>query len=323
MDKSAKQKTTALWLFRLCLILGLLIIPSIVPITWMNASLSDDSRKDERRLLALEHRVGELERRILNQTLVGKVDALNKTKSKEDGSVRDITSEPTASEQPSRLGTAQLELPKSTTPIDPLATRIQRRLALVETVIRWRRSDDAGKELSHHNAGIGVVHGLAGDLLVQRSIADPWSDLTLRMQRELAQKKGGSAQVLYRIWGSGLQVIGDSGKVNSQNAMIFDQALRMDTLGKDLVRLQNVGFPGEDDDPAVLPSLNDTVLGFRWPNALRAGLPEQTNPIQTELAFGVSSPSCSGCVLFNVQGYLIGHVDAMGTHQLLPGMEQP
>ena len=43
-------------------------------------------------------------------------------------------------------------------------------------------------------------------LLVQRSVADPWSDPTLRMQRDLAQKKGGSRQVLYRIWGSGLQV---------------------------------------------------------------------------------------------------------------------
>ena len=283
----------------------------------MNASLSDDSGQDDARLKALEQRVAELERRALNQSLVAKIAASNSV------SAQATPSERSPLEQPSQIGTNQLKLPKSSAPIDPLATRIQRRLALVETVIRWRRSDDSGRELSHHSAGIGVVHGLTGDLLVQRSVADPWFDPTLRMQRELAQKKGGSAQVLYRIWGSGLQVVGDRGKVNSQNAMIFDQPLRMEALGSDLVRLQNVGFPGEDDDPAVLPSLNDTVLGFRWPAALRAGLPEQTSPIQTELAFGVLSPSCAGCVLFNAQGFLIGHVDQTGKHQFLPGMEQP
>ncbi len=322
MANPAKQKTTALWLFRLCLVLGLLIIPSILPITWMNASRRDDRGRDDLRVKALEQRVAELERRVLSQTLASKVAASNKS-SVQSPSALESRVEPEALEGTDALANPQLKLPSSGAPIDPLATRIQRRLALVETVIRWRRSDEAGRELSHHSAGIGVVHGLSGDLLVQRTVADPWSDLTLRMQRELAQKKGGSAQVLYRIWGSGLQVLGDRGKVNSQNAMIFDQPLRMKTLGGDLVRLQNVGFPGEDDDPAILPSVNDTVLGFRWPSALRAGLPEQTNPIQAELAFGVPSPGCAGCVLFNAQGFLIGHVDAAGQHQLLPGMEQP
>ena len=287
----------------------------------MNAALIDNSDRDERRIQALEQRITELERRALKQTLVKHVAARNESDSSKSAA-SPAPSEAYASEGSTDLAATQLKLPKSSAPIDPLATRIQRRLALVETVIRWRRSDDSGKELSHHSAGIGVVHGVAGDLLVQRSIADPWSDPTLRIQRELAQKKGGSAQVLYRIWGSGLQVVGDGGKVNSQNAMVFAQPLRLEALGRDLVRLQNVGFPGEDDDPAVLPSLNDTVLGFRWPLALRAGLPEQTSPIQTELAFGVLSPSCSGCVLFNAQGYLIGHVDALGAHQFLPGMEQ-
>ena len=288
----------------------------------MRASLSDNSGRDDRRLDALEQRVAELERRHLKQALVAKTASLNSSSRKNERANPPVA-DASGSDGQNDLATTQLKLPKSTAPIDPLATRIQRRLALVETVIRWRRSDDAGKELSHHSAGIGVVHGAMGDLLVQRSIADPWFDPTLRMQRELAQKKGGSAQVLYRIWGSGLQILGDAARVNSQNAMIFDQPLRMETLGRDLVRLQNVGFPGEDDDAAALPSLNETVLGFRWPNPLRAGLPEQTSPIQTELAFGVLSPSCSGCVLFNAQGYLIGHVDGMGAHQLLPEMEQP
>ena len=288
----------------------------------MNASLSDDTGRDAIRLQALEQRVAELERRVLNQAVVRRV-AASTTAPVQSTTGQDARPEGGSLEQTSQLRTNRLKLPKSAAPMDPLATRIQRRLALVETVIRWRRTDESGKELSHHSAGIGVVHGLVGDLLVQRSVADPWSDPTLRMQRELAQKKGGSAQVLYRIWGSGLQVVGDRGKVNSQNAMIFDQPLRMEALSVDLVRLQNVGFPGEDDDPAVLPSVNDTVLGFRWPSALRAGLPEQTSPIQTELAFGVLSPSCAGCVLFNTQGFLVGHVDAVGKHQLLPGMEQP
>jgi hypothetical protein len=315
MGKRTSQQTKALWLFRLFLVLGLLIIPSVLPLTWMRASLSADDQVDEQRIKALELRIAQLERAQMQEPKpIKSPSALVKE------SVPPAVAQAQGNADPNR---GELGLPKSAAPLDPLVTRIQRRLALVETIIRWRRSEETREELVHHRAGMGVVHGPAGDLLVARAIADPWSDLSMRSQREAAQRKGGSAEVLYRIWGSGLQVLGEGGKVNAQNAMVFDQALRSQPLGQDLIRLQNVGFPGEDDELTLAPRGEESVLAFKWPSPLRAGLPDQTSPQQTELAFGILSPSCTGCVLFDGKGHLIGHVDAIGEHQVLPGMGTP
>jgi hypothetical protein len=304
-----------LWLFRLFLVLGLLIIPSLIPLSWMRASLRADGQADELRISALEMRVAQLER-----AREVKPEQPKQRVAEKQRSAAPQANQAEVDDQSSR---DELELPKTAAPLDPLVTRIQRRLALVETIIRWRRSEETNEELVHHRAGMGVVHGSAGDLLVARSIADPWSDLSMRSQREAAQRKGGAAEVLYRIWGSGLQVLGDGGKVNAQNAMVFDQALRVLPLGRDLVRLQNVGFPGEDDEQTLAPRAEETVLAFQWPSPLRAGLPDQTSPQQSELAFGIVSPSCTGCVLFDSQGHLIGHVNAIGEHHLLPSMGAP
>jgi len=315
MGKRTSQQTRALWLFRLFLILGLLVIPSVLPLTWMRASLRADDRVDDQRIKALEQRIAQLERAQARE-----VKPLKEPSTQAKTPVAPSGARGQGNVDPSRSG---LGLPESAAPLDPLVTRIQRRLALVETIIRWRRTEETREELVHHRAGMGVVHGPAGDLLVARAIADPWSDLSMRSQREAAQRKGGSAEVLYRIWGSGLQVLGEGGKVNAQNAMVFDQALRSQPLGSDLVRLQNVGFPGEDDELTLAPRGEESVLAFKWPRSLRAGLPDQTSPQQTELAFGILSPSCTGCVLFDNKGHLVGHVDAIGEHQVLPGVGVP
>ena len=150
-----------------------------------------------------------------------------------------------------------------------------------------------------------------------------WLDRTLQAQREAAQRQGGGAQVLYRVWGSGLDVVGSDGKVNAQNAMVFDQPLRVRPFGQGLVRLENVGFPGEDKDEGRVPKPEETVLGFRWPVPSRAGLPEQTSPIQEELTYGVLSPSCAGCVLFGSGGELLGYVDGIGKHSSLQPSSSP
>ena len=65
-------------------------------------------------------------------------------------------------------------------------------------------------------------------------------------------------------------------------------------------------------------------LGLDGVRPLREpGLPERTNPVQTELAFGVMSPSCIGCALFDTSGQLVGHVDGIGVHEALPGLGTP
>ena len=174
----------------------------------------------------------------------------------------------------------------------------------METVVRWQREADGPEDLEHHGAGMGVVHGASGDLLVPERLASPWLNRTMQAQRAAAQRKGGGAQVLYRVWGSGLDVVSDGGKVNAQNATVFDQPLRMRAFRQGLVRLEGVGFPGEDNDELGQPQAEQTVLGFRWPPPQRSRLPQQTRPIQEALTYGVLSPSCAGCVLFGEEGQL-------------------
>jgi hypothetical protein len=294
--------------FRACLVLGLLIIPSILPITWMKASLHAESRQQQTRINDLEERVASLEAAFVRNAV-----------SSQTGLQKAVASPPVNEAIPAQ-GRAKTPkaLPQRPPVRDPLVTRIQRRLALVETVIRWRRKAGEPFELAHHAAGMGVVHGVDGDLLVPKRVADPWSDRSMQSQREAAQRQGGRAQVLYRIWGSGLRVLGDGGKVNAANAMVFDRPLRLRPFGRGLVRLENVGFPGEENEQFNAPTREQTVLGFRWPRPLRAGLPEQTRPLQTDLAFGVASPSCAGCFIFGSQGQLVGYVDGIGEHLTLP-----
>lgn len=311
MSPRRSEQTKALWLFRGCLILGILVIPSILPVTWMNAALSDKRLAQSDRIQELEHRVLRLERQVATQPL--------RVPPKAEQAVKKRIEKAAAPKAGKGEKTAR-DLPAARPPRDPLVTRIQRRLALVETVIRWRRKSGAGEDLAHHAAGMGVVHGPSGDLLVTRALADPWADRSLQSQRETVQRQGGTAQVLYRVWGSGLRVLGKGGKVNAQNAMVFDQPLRLRDFGQGLVRLENVGFPGEDEVTAVAPAAQQTVLAFRWPTAVRAGLPDETRPLQSDLAFGVLSPACAGCVLFDEQGQLVGRVDGIGQHQSLPNL---
>jgi hypothetical protein len=276
----------------------------------MRAALADKSVAQTERIRALENRVLHLERQRATEPL--------RQPSKPHAVVHESAKHHQAQDVRDPVGEAPRNLPAARPPRDPLATRIQRRLALVETVIRWRRNSTSGHELAHHGSGIGVVHGPAGDLVVRRGLADPWADRSMQSQRETAQRQGGSAQVLYRVWGSGLRVLGASGKVNAQNAMVFDQPLRLQKYGNGLVRLENVGFPGEEEETMVAPIAKQTVLAFRWPTPLRAGLPDETRPLQSDLAFGVLSPACTGCVLFDQQGQLVGYVDGIGQHQILP-----
>jgi len=284
--------------------------------TCVHSALERHDLAHQKQIKALEQRISQLERQLAAQA-IRPVAGQSKTQPK---SSKRLQEQRGVERQPAR---AELKLPEVSAPLDPLATRIHRRLALVETVIRWRRQADSSVELVHHGAGMGVVYGVAGDLVIPRRLADPWVDDTLRSQRELAQQNGGSASVLFRIWGSGLAVLGSAGTVNAQNAMVFDQPLRTQRLGDQLVRLQNVGFPGEESARSGAPQQGETVLGFRWPAPMRAGLPERTNPVQTELAFGVMSPSCIGCALFDTSGQLVGHVDGIGVHEALPGLGTP
>jgi hypothetical protein len=296
--------------FRACLVLGLLIIPSVLPITWMKASLHAESRQQQDRIRDLEERVAGLEAARVRNDIVSEANP-----------PKAALSSPNNVGSPSQVrAKVPKALPQRLAHRDPLVTRIQRRLALVETVIRWRRKAGEPFELAHHAAGMGVVHGVDGDLLVPERVADPWSDTSLQSQRGAAQRQGGRADVLYRIWGSGLRVLGDGGKVNAANAMVFDRPLRLRPFGRGLVRLENVGFPGEENEQFTAPTREQTVLGFRWPRPLRVGLPEQTRPLQTNLAFGVASPSCAGCFIFGSQGQLVGYVDGIGEHLTLPEM---
>ena len=77
----------------------------------MNASLSDDTGRDAIRLQALEQRVAELERRVLNQALVGRV-AASTTAPTPSTSGQDARPEGGSLEQTSQLRTNRLEIAK-------------------------------------------------------------------------------------------------------------------------------------------------------------------------------------------------------------------
>ena len=283
---------------------ALLVIPSLLPFTLFASSQAEQDQRMEAERAQLERRLARLE---------DELKALQRAPEPKPPAV----SKPKVSVLPAPRFDAARQLPDHRPPRDPLVMRIHRRLALVETVIRWRREAGGAESLAHHASGMGVVYGPQGDLLVAVETADPWTDATLQRQREEAQRKGGEAQVLYRVWGSGLRVLSGSGRVNAQDAMVFDQPLRQRPMGNGLLRLENIGFPGEETTELKPLRPEATVLGFGWPESGQYGLPEQTRPRQMDLALGVRSPGCAGCFLFNDQGQLVGVVNATGDHQPL------
>ena len=283
---------------------ALLVIPSILPWTFFASSQEEQDQRIDAERAEFERRIARLE---------GELKALKRAPKPKPVAVQ----KPQVSALPAPRFDNARQLPEHRPPRDPLVMRIHRRLALVETVIRWRREAGAAESLAHHASGMGVVYGPQGDLLVAIEVADPWTDATLQRQREEAQRKGGEAQVLYRVWGSGLRVLSPSGRVNAQDAMVFDQPLRQRPMGNGLVRLENIGFPGEETAELAALRPEATVLGFGWPASGQYGLPEQTRPRQVDLALGVRSPACAGCFLFSDQGQLVGVVSPTGEHQPL------
>ena len=117
-----RQRTAALWLFRACVVLGLFIIPSLAPMTCVHAALDRHDSAHQRQITALEQRISQLERRLAAQA-IRPVEGQSKTQPKSPKRMQEQRRRATAC--------ARRKLPEVSAPLDPLATRIHRRLALV------------------------------------------------------------------------------------------------------------------------------------------------------------------------------------------------
>ena len=200
----------------------------------------------------------------------------------------------------------------------PGSLRAQRRLALLETLIRWVRKAGDPPELAHVNAGVVVAWGPGGQLVASRSLADPWADPERAQRRDEVLRQGGRAVVLYRVWNSGVSVLDATGALNRTTARLFDEPMDQESFGENLVLLSGAEFPGEVVDPGGPVPSGETVTAYRWPEAVSHGLPAQTRPLSRSMRFGDPSPDFASAFLFDSAGQLRGFVDDSGQHHSLP-----
>ncbi len=202
----------------------------------------------------------------------------------------------------------------------PGSLRAQRRLALLETLIRWVRKAGDPPELAHVGSGLVVAWGPGGQLVAPRGLADPWADPERAQRRDEVLRQGGRASVLYRVWNSGVSVLDATGALNRTTARLFDEPMEGESFGDRLMLLSGAEFPGELVDPGGPVPSGETVTAYRWPEAVSHGLPAQTRPLSRSMRFGDPSPDFHLAFLFDGDGQLRGFVDESGQHHSLPSL---
>jgi hypothetical protein len=286
------RRGLGIWLLRSAIVVGFLILPSLLPLAifWDRAGPA----KDTPDLSKLQAKVAHLTRRL--HALEVRQRAAQKPPPKRAA----LPATPPGLEG------------------DPVEARIERRLALVETLVRWRKSATAPLNTEHFAAGMGVVRGARGELVVAQSLANPWVDAGWKARRARWVEAGGSATVHYRFWGVGVNVLDLDGALRSAATKVVDRAPTQQPLGVNWALLQAQGFEPASIDRGPRPIVGDPVIGYRWPEPSGHPLPPQTRPLRLDLRFGRRKPLCPGCYLFDPQGRLVGQVDRHGEHVGIP-----
>lgn len=204
----------------------------------------------------------------------------------------------------------------------PGSLRSERRLALLETLIRWVRKAGDAPEMAHVASGLVVVWGPGGQLVAPRMLADPWANPERSQRRDEVLRQGGRAAVLYRVWNSGVSVLDATGSLNRTTARLFDEPMERESFGENLVLLSGADFPSESIDPGGPVPSGETVIAYRWPEAVSHGLPSQTRPLSQSMRFGDPSPEFAQAFLFDSEGQLRGFVDGTGKHHSLPSRKR-
>jgi hypothetical protein len=282
----------SIWLLRAAIVLGFLVLPSLVPLVIFWGRTPSVAASPE--IPVLRAKVAELTRRL---------EAL------------EVRQRVAAAPAPSVPVTVK---PESDVESDPVEARVERRLALVQTLVRWRKGAGSAFETEHFAAGMGVVRGARGELVVAQSLANPWTEATWNARRKRTLEAGGSATVHYRFWGVGVNVLDLEGALRATATKLVDRAPGQQPLGVNWVLLQGQGFEPASADRGPRPIVGDPVVGYRWPEPSGHPLPSQTRPLRLELRFGRRDPVCPGCYLFDQQGRLVGQVDRRGDHVGIP-----
>ncbi|MBM66616.1 MAG: hypothetical protein CMH55_10320 [Myxococcales bacterium] len=282
---------------RLLVIAGFLLIPAGL-FAYLTDGLAEQHEKSQRQL---HDRIAETER--LLQLQQGNVERLQRQI--ESIGQQKVTPRP---EMPAFAPQGRI----------PGSLRAERRLALMETLIRWVRKAGDAPEMAHVASGLVVVWGPGGQLVAPRTLADPWLDPERAQRRDDVLRQGGRAAVLYRVWNSGVSVLDATGALNRTTARLFDEPMERESFGKNLILLSGAEFPGESVDPGGPVPSGETVIAYRWPEAVNHGLPAQTRPLNQSMRFGDPSPEFAHAFLFDSGGQLRGFVDDRGKHHGLP-----
>lgn len=282
---------------RLFVIAGILLVPAGFYV-FLTEGLAQQHHRSQQ---ALGHRLNEVEQRLAAQNK--RLDELSKQ----------LAALPVEADKPEpKLGES---LPGSRV---PGSLRAQRRLALIETLIRWVRQPEDEPELAHVGAGMAVAWGPAGQLVALRSLVDPWIDESRAKKRDEVLRQGGRAAVLYRVWNSGVSVLDATGTVDRSAARVFDEPMDWEPYGEHLVLLSGADFPPESVDPGGPVRSGQAVTAYRWPEEVKHGLPGQTRPLSEPMRFGDPSPAQAKGFLFDSEGQLRGFIDPLGRHLSLP-----